>query len=157
MLIKKLLLEIHRGVDPRELSEKFKDVYRSFSTLEEVEGISRSLPLKVTFANTDDGVKLYSESRLVKGFARAKTITGSRIPFCHPLKLENHVMLNVNLFKRGEADHREFWTKQGGRMLRVIVAPVKDREDKLLGVLEAVEDSTEIVESPDEVKKNMVL
>jgi len=39
----------------------------------------------------------------------------------------------------------------------VLVAPVKSREGKLLGVLEIVEDLTEVVNNPEEIKKKILV
>ena len=128
-----------------------------FLTPEEIEGIFRSLPLEVTFADPNDRVRFYSRSELAEGFVRAKTILGRRIPFCHPPRLEKYVMLNVDLIKKGQYRFREFWTKQGDRVIRVIVAPVRAKDGRYLGTLEVVEDLTEVVNNPEEVKKKVVV
>ena len=128
-----------------------------FLTLQELEGIFRALPLEITFADTNDRIRFYSESDIAGGFIRTKTILGRRMPFCHPPRLENYVMLNVNALKKGDFPYREFWTKQGDRIIRVIISPVKDREGKLLGVIEVVEDLTHVIEKPDEIKKKIMV
>jgi DUF438 domain-containing protein len=58
---------------------------------------------------------------------------------------------------RGEFPYREFWTRVGDRILRVIIAGVKDSQGKLIGVLEVVEDLTEVVNNPEEVKKKIMV
>jgi DUF438 domain-containing protein len=124
---------------------------------EEVEGIFRALPLEITYADVNDRVRFFSESSLVRGFPRAKTIIGRNLLFCHPPRLENYVKINVEALKRGDFKYREFWTKMGDRILRVIIARVEDREGRLLGVLEIVEDMTDIINNPEEVKKKIVV
>ena len=128
-----------------------------FLTPEEVEGIFRSLPVEVTYADVNDRVRFFSESDVAGGFVRTKTILGRRMPFCHPPRLENYVMLNVEAIKKGEYKYREFWTRLGDRVIRVTIAPVKGRDGRLLGVLEVVEDLTEVVNNPEEIKKKIVV
>lgn len=66
-------------------------------------------------------------------------------------------MRNVEAVKKGEFKYREFWTRLGDRIIRVLIVPVKSRDGRLLGTLEIVEDLTEIINNPDEVKKKIVV
>lgn len=124
---------------------------------EEVYAIFESLPLEITFADVNDRVRFFSESSLARGFPRAKTIIGRRIEYCHPPRLEKFVMKNVELIKSGGARYREFWTRLGDRIIRVVIVGVRDREGKLLGTLEVVEDMTDIINNPEEIKKKIVV
>jgi len=54
----------------------------------------------------------------------------------------------VRLLKEGQLDHREFWTRSGDRILRVIVAGIRDKNGRYFGTLEIVEDFTEIIKDP---------
>lgn len=124
---------------------------------EEFEAILSSLPLEITYADENDRVRFYSRSRLLKGFARSKTILGRRLLFCHPPRLEAMVKSVVERLKRGEVEYREYWTRQGDRILRVVVAPVRGRDGGYLGTLEVVEDLTEVVRNPEEVMKRVLV
>ena len=128
-----------------------------FLSKNEVEAIFRHLPIEITYADANDRVTFFSESALKKGFARTKTIIGRRLEYCHPPRLENFVKNVVNELKSGRADFREYWTRLGDRIIRVIVVAVKDRDGKYLGTLEMVEDLTEIVNNPEEVKRRIVV
>lgn len=128
-----------------------------FLRKEEIEGILKSLPLELTFADANDRVRFYSESLFRKGFVRTKTILGRKLQFCHPPRLENYVMLNVNKIKSGEVPYREFWTKLGDSIIRVIVVGVRDGEGRYLGTLEIVEDLTEVLNDPEEVRKRVMV
>ncbi|MEM4562195.1 MAG: DUF438 domain-containing protein [Desulfurococcaceae archaeon] len=128
-----------------------------FLSREEIEGIFRSLPLELTFADANDRVRFYTESEITGGFVRTKTILGRRVEYCHPPRLEKYVMQNVEAVKQGKFRYREFWTKQGDRIIRVLVVPVKARDGRYLGVLEVVEDLTDVVEHPEEVKKKIMV
>ncbi|MEM1635440.1 MAG: DUF438 domain-containing protein [Thermosphaera sp.] len=124
---------------------------------EEIEAIFKSLPLEVTYANIDRRVRFFSESSIAGGFPRAKTIIGRRLEYCHPPRLENYVLKNIEyLVKTGEK-YRVFWTKLGDRIIRVMIVAVRNSKNELLGVLEVVEDLTDIVNNPEEVKRKIVV
>ncbi|MEO3993688.1 MAG: PAS domain-containing protein [Desulfurococcaceae archaeon TW002] len=116
-----------------------------------------SLPLELTYADKNDRVKFFTESKFSKGFVRIKTILGRRLLFCHPPRLEGMVKVNVERLKKGE-EFKEYWTRQGNRIIKVIIAAIKDKKEEYLGTLEIVEDLTEVVTNPEAVmKKIMVL
>ncbi|MEM4427636.1 MAG: PAS domain-containing protein, partial [Zestosphaera sp.] len=95
-------------------------------------------------------------SKLSRGFVRTKTILGRRLLYCHPPRLEGMVRVNVERLKKGE-EYREYWTKQGDRIIRVLVVAVRSESGEYLGTLEIVEDLTEVVKNPDEVMKKLVV
>jgi DUF438 domain-containing protein len=67
------------------------------------------------------------------------------------------VKVNVERLKKGE-EFREYWTKQGDRIIRVLVVAVRGEGGEYLGTLEVVEDLTEVIKNPEEVmRKVMVL
>jgi DUF438 domain-containing protein len=128
-----------------------------FLNEEELEGIFRALPLEITFADTNRRIRFFTESEIAEGFPRAKTIIGRRLEFCHPPRLENYVKLNVDILQHGQEKYRVFWTRMGDRVLRVIVSRVNDSKGQLIGVLEIVEDFTEILNNRDEILKKIVV
>ncbi|MCX8171072.1 MAG: PAS domain-containing protein, partial [Candidatus Bathyarchaeota archaeon] len=123
----------------------------------DVEAIFRRLPIEITYTDENDRVVFFSESMFREGFARTKTIIGRRLEYCHPPRLEGFVKSVVNELKSGKADFREYWTRLGDRIMRVIVAAVRDKDGKYLGALEIVEDLTEVVNNPEEVKRKIVV
>lgn len=127
-----------------------------FLSKNELEAILESLPLELTYADANDRVKFFTESKLSRGFVRTKTILGRRLLFCHPPRLEGMVKVNVERLKKGEK-FREFWTKQGDRIIRVLVVGVRDEKGEYLGTLEIVEDLTEVVNNPEEVMKKLMV
>lgn len=127
-----------------------------FLSKKELEGILKSLPLELTYADMNDRVKFFTESKLSRGFVRTKTILGRRLLYCHPPRLESMVRVNVERLKKGE-EYREYWTKQGDRIIRVLVVAVRSESGEYLGTLEIVEDLTEVVKNPDEVMKKLVV
>ncbi|MEM3545576.1 MAG: DUF438 domain-containing protein [Candidatus Bathyarchaeia archaeon] len=137
-------------------SEEDLEFETGFLSKDEVEAIFRHLPIEVTYADVNDRVTFFSQSIFRKGFARTKTIIGRRLGYCHPPRLEHFVKSNVDDLKAGKSDYKEYWTKLGDRTIRVIIAAVRDKDGKYLGTLEIVEDLTEIVNNPDEIKGKIV-
>lgn len=126
-----------------------------FLNTSEIEGIFSSLPLEITFANADRRVRFFSF--IGKGFVRTKSIIGRRLEYCHPPRLENYVRMHVEKIEKGELESKTFWTRMGDRIIRVIISAVRDNEGNYLGVLEVVEDLTEVVKNPEEVKKRIMI
>jgi DUF438 domain-containing protein len=151
---------LERGIQPDTYEvrrEEDIELPTGFLKPSEVDGLLRSLPLEVTYADINDRVRFFTESELISGFPRAKTILGRTLYYCHPPRLENYVRLNVEAVKKGQYKYREFWTRLGDRIIRVILAPVRSSSGELLGVLEVVEDLTDIVNNPEEVKKKIMV
>jgi DUF438 domain-containing protein len=133
------------------------EISTGFLNAEELEKILRNLPVELTFADENDRIRFYTESSMRTGFIRTKTLIGRRLNFCHPPRLESYVMLNIKKIKEGEFPYREFWTRSGDRILRVIVAGIRDDEGRYLGTLEMVEDMTEILKNPEEIMKKIMI
>ncbi|MCX8162489.1 MAG: DUF438 domain-containing protein [Candidatus Bathyarchaeota archaeon] len=138
-------------------SEGDLEFENGFLSREEVEAIFRYMPIEVTYADGNDRVSFFSESIFRKGFTRVKTIIGRRIEYCHPPRLERFVRSVVDELKSGRSDYREYWTRLGDRIVRVIVVAVRDGDGRYIGALEIVEDLTEIVNNPDEVKEKIIV
>jgi PAS domain S-box-containing protein len=128
-----------------------------FLSREEVEALFKHLPIEVTYADENDRVVFFSESISRRGFTRTKTIIGRRIEYCHPPRLERFVRNVVDELKSGRSDYKEYWTGIGNRIVRVIVSAVRDNSGRYLGILEIVEDLTDVVNNPDEVRKMLIV
>lgn len=130
-----------------------------FLGVEELEGVMKGLPLEITFADTNDRIRFFSESEVSKGFPRSKTIVGRNLLYCHPPRLEKYIQLNIDLLKKNKEKYREFWTRLGDRILRVLVVGVRDEKGNYIGTMEVVEDFTEILLHSNEIleKKLVVL
>jgi len=153
-------MALAKGVEPDNYSIKREgdvELSTGFLTPKEINAIFESLPLEVTYADRNDRVRFFSESRLGRGFARTKTILGRRIEYCHPPRLERLVRQTVDELKQGKAPYREFWTKLGDSIIRVLIVPVKGANGEYLGTIEIVEDMTEILSKPDEIKRKVVV
>ncbi len=149
-----------QGLEPdryKVVGKEDLDLGTGFLTLKELKAVLASLPVEVTYADKNDRVKFYTQSRLHKGFVRTKTIIGRRVEFCHPPRLEELVRKTVDEIKSGERDMAEFWTRQGDRIIRVLIAGVKNGDGEYLGTLEIVEDLTEVVENPEQIKEKIIV
>ncbi len=133
------------------------DLETGFLRREEIINIFRYLPLELTYADSNDRVRFFTMSRLSKGFPRSKTIIGRKIGYCHPPRLEKYVMKNVELLKKQGLTSREFWTRMGGRIIRVLIVGVRNDKGEYLGTLEIVEDMTDIVENPEKIKEKIMV
>jgi len=176
-----LPFEISASIDPKQaekLPPEFReaalkgglkpDTYeiRSFSdidldtgylSVDEIKSLIKSLPLEITYADSNDRVTFFSESIFAKGFVRTKTILGRRIEFCHPPRLEKLVRATVDELKTGKANYKEFWTRLGDRIIRVLIVAVKNENGEYLGTAEIVEDFTDVINNVDEIKKKIMV
>ncbi len=123
----------------------------------EIEEVFRSLPLEITYADENDRIRFFAKSKYTGGFPRSKTIIGRKLYYCHPPRLEGYVRFNVKLLKDGKYPYREFWTRMGDRIIRVLVVGVRDKEGKYLGTLEVVEDFTDVIKNPGEIEKKIII
>ena len=161
--LEKLPLEIKRAVGEitpdnyRVVRDDDIDLETGFLRREEIINIFRHLPLELTYADNHDRVRFFTMSKLSKGFPRSKTIIGRKIGYCHPPRLEKYVMKNVELLKKQGLTSREFWTRMGGRIIRVLIVGVRNDKGEYLGTLEIVEDMTDIVENPGKIKEKILV
>ncbi len=149
-----------QGLEPdryKVVGKEDLDLGTGFLSLRELKAVLASLPVEVTYADKNDRVKFYTQSKLHKGFVRTKTIIGRRVEFCHPPRLEELVRKTVDEIKSGDRDMAEFWTRQGDRIIRVLIVGVKNGDGEYLGTLEIVEDLTEVVENPEQIKEKIIV
>jgi DUF438 domain-containing protein len=154
------IMALAGGIKPDEyelIRQGDLNLETGFINLDELKSLIKSLPLEVTFADVNDRVRFFSEGKFHKGFARSKNILGRRVEYCHPPRLEAFIKKVLNELKSGAKDYEVFWTKMGDRIIRVMVVALRNDEGKYLGALEIVEDLTEIVENPEEVKKKILV
>ncbi|MCD6196049.1 MAG: PAS domain-containing protein [Staphylothermus sp.] len=126
-------------------------------TIDDLKGIFKSLPLEITYADNNDRVRFFTKSQLTGGFARLKTIIGKKLEYCHPPRLENYVKLNVKQLKESKQLFKEFWTRMGDRIIRVLIVGVRNNKGEYIGTLEVVEDFTEIIRNPEEIMKKIII
>ena len=131
--------------EPAHISEKPIDMINfetgSF-TKDELEAILNALPVDITFVDTDDKVRYFSQSK-DRIFVRTKAIIGRTVQQCHPSKSVDIVNRIVNEFKNGNRDKAEFWLDMNGRKIYIRYFPVR-KEGKYIGTLEVTQDITDV-------------
>ncbi|MEM3404398.1 MAG: DUF438 domain-containing protein [Nitrososphaeria archaeon] len=137
-------------VAPEIREEKIKEVsldkikFETGSlTIEEVEAILNSLPIDITFVDTEDKVKFFNKSER-RIFIRTKAVIGRKVQQCHPQKSVHIVNKILDSFKDGKRDVAEFWIEMGGRLIYIRYFPVRGKVGKYLGTIEVTQDVTEI-------------
>ena len=110
---------------------------------EELETILNTLPVDITFVDKEDGVRYFSQSK-ERIFPRTKAVIGRKVQQCHPQKSVHKVLQILEAFKKGEKDVAEFWINLKGRQIYIRYFPVRDKDGKYLGTLEASQDITDI-------------
>ncbi|GAA3638377.1 hypothetical protein GCM10022297_15920 [Lactobacillus hamsteri] len=109
-------------------------------SLKEIPAIFNVLPIDLTFVDSHDRVKWFSNSDRV--FPRTRSVIGRPVIRCHPPKSINKVLEILDEFHKGEADDRDFWVNVHGRTIYLRFYAVRDNDDNYLGCLETVQDVT---------------
>ena len=156
--IKAVALSLQGGLKPDDyqlLRQDDINLDTGFLQPKEIVNLISSLPLELTFADSEGRIRFYSVSKLHKGFKRVKHLLGRKLEHCHPPQLERIASNVFNNLKRGVKDQYTFYTKAGDRTIRVITVAIRDQDGKFLGVLEIAEDITDILENPEKIKRKI--
>jgi PAS domain S-box-containing protein len=125
----------------------FQDNAVSFATgtlpLNELMYLLNSLPVDITYVDSEDRVKYFSDSK-DRIFRRTRSVIGRNVENCHPPQSLEVVREIVASFKEGKRDRCEFWLTVKEKFLYVQFFAVRDKEGHYLGTLEVAQDITEI-------------
>lgn len=125
----------------------FRDNAVSFATgtlpLNELMYLLNALPVDLTYVDSEDRVKYFSDSR-GRVFRRTRSVIGRNVENCHPPQSVEVVRKIVASFKEGKRDRYEFWLTVKEKFLYVQFFAVRDKEGHYLGTLEVAQDITEI-------------
>lgn len=100
-----------------------------------------TLPVDLTFVDSDDRVKYFSESP-ERIFSRPRSIVGRKVQNCHPPQSLHVVEKILTSFKDGSRDSYEFWLELGGKFIHIRYFAVRDAYKRYLGCLEVSQDLT---------------
>ena len=124
-------------------TETYDERHISFSagslTSEEADCILNTIPFDMTFVDSDDRVKYFTQGR-ERIFARPKTIIGREVRNCHPPASVHVVERIIDSFRKGEKDHEDFWIKMGSKYVYIRYFAVRNENGKYLGTLEVTQD-----------------
>ena len=112
-------------------------------TLEQLLGIFSTLPVDLTFVDSNDRVAYFSEGP-DRIFSRSKAILGRKVQHCHPPRSVEVVDCILDDFRSGRQDVAEFWINFHGRFVHIRYFAVRDTERRYLGTLEVTQDITRI-------------
>jgi PAS domain S-box-containing protein len=110
---------------------------------EEIESILNTLPVDITFVDSNDEVQYFSGSE-ERIFVRTKSVIGRSVQQCHPQKSIDVVNQILEDFKRGKRDKAEFWINLKGRLVYIRYFPVRNPNGNYIGCLEVTQDITDV-------------
>ncbi len=110
---------------------------------EVIESMLDAMPIEISFVNENDEVRYFNKNG-DRIFPRPRSIVGKKVQQCHPQKSVHKVLQILEAFKKGEKDAAEFWINLKGRQIYIRYFPVRDKDGKYLGTLEASQDITDI-------------
>jgi len=110
---------------------------------EVIEAMLDAMPVEVSFVDENDEVGYFNKNG-DRIFPRPRSIVGKKVQQCHPPKSVHKVLQILEAFKKGEKDVAEFWINLKGRQIYIRYFPVRDKDGKYLGTLEASQDITDI-------------
>jgi len=112
-------------------------------TKEELEAVLNTLPVDLTFVDTEDTVRYFSQSR-ERIFPRAKAVIGRKVQQCHPQESIHKVNQILDDFRSGQRDVAEFWIQLKEQLIYIRYFAIRDKNKKYLGCLEVTQDITDI-------------
>ena len=108
----------------------------------QVDLMLRNLPFDITFVDSDDRVRYYSEGERV--FPRSPAAIGREVRNCHPPKSLDKVEQILAEFKAGTKDMAEFWIELGETFAHIRYFALRDPDGGYQGCLEVVQDATHV-------------
>ncbi|NMA95703.1 MAG: DUF438 domain-containing protein [Clostridiales bacterium] len=108
-------------------------------TFTQVEALLNTLPIDMTFIDSDDIVRYFSQGKH-RLFTRTKAVLGRSVQNCHPPASVNIVDKILDDFKSGAKDEEAFWIEMGDVYAYIRYFAVRDRGGEYLGTLEVTQD-----------------
>ena len=112
-------------------------------SVNELTAMFNTLPVELTFVDSQDKVKFFSHGKKPI-FKRNRAVIGRDVRLCHPPKSVAIVEQIVSDFKSGRQDRAAFWLEMKGIFVYIEYYALRDENNKYLGVLEVVQDITEL-------------
>jgi DUF438 domain-containing protein len=111
-------------------------------SLEELNLVLGVLPIDFQYVDEHDRVRFYSEGHRI--FPRSPGVIGRKVQNCHPPQSVHKVQQIIDAFRAGEKGTAEFWIEIQGKFLHIRYFAVRDAGGDYRGVVETVQDVTEI-------------
>ncbi|MFB6290316.1 MAG: DUF438 domain-containing protein [Candidatus Bipolaricaulia bacterium] len=116
----------------------------------ELDEIFRTLPVDVTFIDSNDRVRYFSGGERI--FPRTQTVLGRPVQNCHPPDSVDVVNSILDEFKAGNREEAEFWIELGPKFVHIRYFPVRNDDGEYMGTIEVTQDVKEIRELEGERK-----
>ena len=113
-------------------------------SIDAIESIMDSLPVDLSFVDSEDKVKFFNTPKNGRIFPRTKIDLGRSVQQCHPPKSVHIVQKILDDFKSGIRNEAAFWINLGGKLVLIKYFPVKNSVGKYLGTLEVTQEITDI-------------
>jgi DUF438 domain-containing protein len=111
-------------------------------SLDELNLVLGVLPIDFQYVDEHDRVRFYREGHRI--FPRSPGVIGRKVQNCHPPASVHKVQQIIDAFRAGEKDSAEFWIEIQGKFLHIRYFAVRDDAKAYRGVVETVQDVTEI-------------
>ncbi|MFH1646427.1 MAG: DUF438 domain-containing protein [Chloroflexota bacterium] len=111
--------------------------------LEGLAPLLNTLPIDITFVDSEDKVRYFSEGK-DRIFSRTKSVIGRQVQNCHPPQSLDVVEKILASFKEGKKDSCDFWIDLDGKLVYIRYFAVRDGRGRYLGTLEVTQDITGI-------------
>ena len=111
-------------------------------TAKEIMAILNSVPFDMTFVDSNDKVKYFTQGR-ERIFVRNRSIINRDVRLCHPPGSTHIVEKILEDFKSGKASHAPFWIQMRGKFIKIEYFALRSQEGEYLGTLEVSQDLTE--------------
>ena len=113
-------------------------------SIDTIEAIMDSLPVDISFVDSEDRVKFFNTPKGGRIFPRTKMDLGRSVQKCHPPKSVHIVQKILDDFRSGARNEADFWINLGGKLVLIKYFPVKNQGGEYLGTLEVTQEITDI-------------
>ncbi len=104
-----------------------------------------NIPMDITFVDKDDVVTYFNlPMGKQHAFPRTELDLGRKVQNCHPPKSVHVVQKILDDFRAKKRKSADFWINFQKKLLYIRYFPVYDKNGDYFGVIEAVQDITEI-------------
>ncbi len=124
----------------------YKEIFQTDTgalNFEQIEIIFRNLPLDITIVDENDKVVYFTRSK-ERIFPRSSAIIGRKVQNCHPPESVHIVEKIIDSFRTKEKDKADFWINAKGKKLLISYSALRNKDGEYRGVMETIQDITEI-------------
>ncbi|MBI4284867.1 MAG: DUF438 domain-containing protein [Chloroflexi bacterium] len=111
--------------------------------LKELMHILNTLPIDMTFVDSEDMVRYFSEGK-ARLFRRTRSVLGRKVQNCHPPQSLDVVEKILTSFKEGTKDTYDFWINFRGKYVYIQYLAVRDEKGQYLGSIEVTQEISKI-------------